>query len=69
MSHSDPSNRGLHSYQKHAEEIVNKSPRLRALARRAQRRMRQPSNRLGSLRTDLPVLIRLVRAYARGDPE
>ncbi len=67
MPNSDSSSRGLHSYQKHAEEIVNKSPRLRALARRAQRSMHTPSNRLGSLRTDLPVLIRLVRAYAKGD--
>ena len=63
----DPSPRGLRPFQQHAEEIVERSPRLRALARRAQSRMRAPQSRLGSLRTDLPVLVRLVRAYARGD--
>ena len=69
MSRSDSPRRDspLHSFQQTAEEIVNQSPRLRALARRAQNRMRAPNSRLGSLRTDLPVLIRLVRAYARGD--
>lgn len=64
---SDSAPRGLHPFQQQAEEIVERSPRLRALARRAQSRMRAPKSRLGSLRTDLPVLIRLVRAYARGD--
>jgi uncharacterized membrane protein YkvA (DUF1232 family) len=29
--------------------------------------MRAPTSRLGSLRTDLPVLIRLAKAYGRGD--
>ena len=64
---SDSSPRGFRPFHHHAEEIVERSPRLRALTRRAQRRMRQPTSRLGSLRTDLPVLIRLVRAYAKGD--
>jgi uncharacterized membrane protein YkvA (DUF1232 family) len=67
VSRSDPSPRGLQSFQTQAEEIVHRSPRLRALARRAQNRMRAPKSRLGSLRTDLPVLIRLIKAYARGD--
>ena len=67
MSRPDSPNRSLRSFQQHAEEIVNQSPRLRALARRAQSRVRAPNSRLGSLRTDLPVLIRLVRAYAKGE--
>ncbi len=67
MSRSESSSRSLLSFQHHAEEIVNSSPRLKALARRAQRKAHAPTSRLGSLRTDIPVLIRLVRAYARGD--
>ncbi len=67
MSRSESSSRNLLSFQHHAEEIVNNSPRLRALARRAQRKASAPKSRLGSLRTDIPVLIRLVRSYARGD--
>ena len=67
MSRSESSSRNLLSFQHHAEELVNSSPRLKGLARRAQLKKRLPKSRLGSLRTDLPVLIRLVRAYATGD--
>ena len=67
MSTSDSAPRGLRPFHQHAEELVERSPRLRALARRAQMRMRPPRSRLGSLRTDLPVLIRLVRSYAAGE--
>lgn len=69
MSRSDDTARhGLHSFQQQAEEIVQRSPRLRALARRAQSRAgRLPRTRLGSLRTDLPVLIRLTKAFAKGE--
>lgn len=68
MSDRDAAPRGLSSFQKQAEEIVQRSPRLRALARRAQHRAGGvPRTRLGSLRTDLPVLIRLAKAYARGE--
>ena len=50
-------------------------PRRSSTGRRACGRSRaapragcaRPNSRLGSLRTDLPVLVRLVRAYARGD--
>lgn len=67
MSRPDPSPRGLLPFQQQAEELVQRSTRLRALARRAQAKVSAPRSRLGSLRTDLPVLIRLVRSYARGD--
>lgn len=63
----DSSPPGFRPFQEQAEELVQRSPRLRALAIRAQSRIRAPRSRLGSLRTDLPVLIRLVRSYARGD--
>jgi uncharacterized membrane protein YkvA (DUF1232 family) len=67
VSQSDPSPRGFRPFQQQAEDLVHRSPRLRALARRAQAKVSAPRSRLGSLRTDIPVLIRLVRAYARGD--
>lgn len=49
-------------------ELLAEHPsRLRALARRAQSRLSVPRSRLGSLRDDVPSLIRLLRAYASGD--
>lgn len=59
--------RGLRRVHPEAEALAEHPSRLRALARRAQARLTHPRSRLGSLRDDLPGLIRLVRAYARGD--
>ena len=59
--------RGLRSVQSETESLAEHPGRLRALARRAQARLTHPRSRLGSLRDDVPGLIRLVRAYASGE--
>jgi uncharacterized membrane protein YkvA (DUF1232 family) len=59
--------RGLRSVQSETESLADHPGRLRALARRAQARLTHPRSRLGSLRDDVPGLIRLVRAYAAGE--
>lgn len=63
----DTAKRGLRSVQSESAFLAEHPGRLRALARRAQSRLSHPRSRLGSLRQDLPVLIRLVRAYASGE--
>lgn len=59
--------RGLDSVRPDTVTLAEHPGRLRALARRAQARLTHPRSRLGSLRDDVPGLIRLVRAYASGD--
>ncbi len=59
--------RGLDSVHPDTQSLAEHPGRLRALARRAQARLTHPRSRLGSLRDDVPGLIRLVRAYASGD--
>jgi uncharacterized membrane protein YkvA (DUF1232 family) len=59
--------RGLGLVEAEAEQIAGRPSRLKELARRAQAQMSIPRSRIGSLREDLPVLVRLIRAYASGD--
>ena len=59
--------RGLSLFRRRAEREAEAPGRLRALAREAQDKAREHSEQIGSLRTDLPVLFRLARAYAAGD--
>ena len=69
MSKSDrkTARRGLHLVRGEAEEIADNPSRLRALIRRSQEELRQDRSRIGSLRADVPRLIRLGRAIARGE--
>ena len=69
MSKSDrqTARRGLRLVQSDAEALADNPSRLRALIRRAQGELREDRSRIGSLRADVPRLIRLGRAIASGD--
>ena len=69
MSKSDRQTvrRGLRLVQSDAEALADNPSRLRALIRRAQGELREDRSRIGSLRADVPRLIRLGRAIASGD--
>lgn len=59
--------RGLRLFRRRAEATAESPSRMRALARRAQGKLAGQREQIGTLRDDVPVLLRLVRAYARGD--
>lgn len=59
--------RGLHLVRAKTDDALQSEGRLRRLARRAQAKLAEQRGRLGSLRADVPVLLRLVGAYARGE--
>lgn len=59
--------RGLRLVHADAEEIADNPSRLRALIRRSQAQLRNDRSRIGSLRDDLPRLLRLGSAVARGE--
>lgn len=59
--------RGLSLVYGEAEDIADNPNRLRALIRRSQKQLRQDRSRLGSLRADIPRLIRLGGAIVRGE--
>ena len=59
--------RGLRLVQDDAEELADNPSRLRAVIRRAQTQLREDRSRLGSLRADMPRLVRLGRAIAGGN--
>ena len=59
--------RGLRLVQGDAEELADNPSRLRAVIRRAQAQLREDRSRLGSLRADLPRLLRLASAITRGE--
>ncbi|MDT0630573.1 DUF1232 domain-containing protein [Rubrivirga sp. S365] len=69
MSKSDRqlARRGLHLVQADAEEYADSPSRLRALIRRSQAQLRDNRSRIGSLRADIPRLIRLGSAITRGE--
>jgi uncharacterized membrane protein YkvA (DUF1232 family) len=58
--------RGLRLFRRRAESTSREPSRLRALADRVQATTEEHGEEIGALRDDLPVLVRLVRAYARG---
>ena len=58
--------RGLRLVRGEAEDIADNPSRLRALIRRSQAQLREDRSRIGSLRADVPRLIRLASAIARG---
>ena len=57
----------LHRYRHRAQKEAQEPGRVRSIARRAGQKMREHRAQLGTLRDDLPVLLRLARAWARGD--
>lgn len=57
----------LARYRRRAEQEAEEPGRVRAIARRAGDKLREHRGQLGALRYDLPVLLRLARAWARGD--
>lgn len=59
--------RGLRLVQADAEAYADSPSSLRALIRRSQAQLRDNRSRIGSLRADLPRLIRLGAAIARGE--
>ena len=68
MAFSDKqARRGLGLFRRRAEKAAREPGRLRKLADRVQATTDEHGEEIGSLREDLPVLVRLVRAYARGD--
>ena len=59
--------RGLRLVRDEAVDIADNPSRLRALIRRSQEELRQDRSRIGSLRADVPRLVRLGGAIARGE--
>ena len=59
--------RGLRRFMKRAEREAKEPGRLRKLAGVANEKMREHGEQIGEIREDLPVLLRVIRAYARGD--
>ena len=69
MSKSDRQTvrRGLRLVEADAADLADNPSRLRALIRRSQAQLREDRSRIGSLRADVPRLVRLGRAITRGD--
>lgn len=67
MPDSRTARRGLRLVRRKAEHAAQDPDRLRSLADRASARLLRHRGAVGAIRSDLPLLIRTVRAYARGD--
>ena len=59
--------RGLRMFRRRAEREAQEPGRLRALVTDVQEKASEHSDQIGSLRSDLPVLLRVAKAYARGE--
>lgn len=59
--------RGLRLFNRRAEQEAAEPSRLRSLSEKAKTKMREHSDQIGEIRNDLPILLRVVRAYARGE--
>lgn len=57
----------LHRYRRRAEKEAEEPSRVRSIARRAAEKFREHRPQLGAIRDDLPVLLRLARAWGRGE--
>jgi uncharacterized membrane protein YkvA (DUF1232 family) len=62
----DPA-RLLHRYRRRAEKEAREPSRVRSIVRRAGEKLREHGPQLGSIAEDLPVLLRLGRAWSRGE--
>ena len=58
---------GFAKYRKKAEALAQKPAQVREMLSGATRKFEEHRESLGQLRYDLPGLLRLVRAWARGD--
>jgi len=67
MTELDSPARLLSRYRHRAQREAKQPGRVRSIARRAGAKLREHRDQLGTLRDDLPVLLRLARAWARGD--
>ncbi|HLT47176.1 MAG TPA: YkvA family protein [Rubricoccaceae bacterium] len=67
MTELDSPARLLSRYRHRAQREAKRPGRVRSIARRAGAKLREHRDQLGTLRDDLPVLLRLARAWARGD--
>ncbi len=59
--------RGLNLFRRRAERDAQEPGKLQSLAETAREKAEEHSEHLGALRSDLPILLRVVKAYARGD--
>ena len=59
--------RALRLVEDEAAEAAANPSRLRSVIRRAQAQLREDRSRIGSLKSDVPRLLRFARAYASGD--
>ena len=57
--------RGFKRFRKKAERVTQEPGRVWSIAQRATGKLGKHRGRLGQLRADLPVLLRLARAWAR----
>lgn len=57
--------RGFKRFRKKAERIIREPEQLRSVAKKASDKLRKHKNRLGELREDLPLLLRLAQAWGR----
>lgn len=67
MPASDRAPRGFARYRQRAEAAVEQPERVGDVARRAAEKLKKHRGALGSLSRDLPTLVRLARAWARGE--
>jgi uncharacterized membrane protein YkvA (DUF1232 family) len=67
MPDLDAPARLLHRYRHRAEKEAQEPGRVRSIVRRAGEKLREHGSQLGTIRDDLPVLLRLGRAWARGE--
>jgi uncharacterized membrane protein YkvA (DUF1232 family) len=67
MPHLEAPARLLTRYRPRAEEEAREPGRVGSIARRATEKLRAHRGQLGAIRDDLPVLLRLARAWGRGE--
>ena len=67
MTNLDAPARLLDRYRRRAQKEAQEPDRVRSIARRAGAKLQEHRAHLGTLRDDLPVLLRLARAWAGGD--
>ena len=64
---ADTPPKGFARFHRQAEKVAQDENGLRALIRNAQHKLDRYRSELSGLRTDLPVLLRLTRAWSSGD--
>jgi uncharacterized membrane protein YkvA (DUF1232 family) len=67
MPRLEAPSRLLTRYRRRAEKEAREPGRVRSIARRATEKLRAHRDQLGTMRDDLPVLLRLARAWGHGE--